>query len=689
MAHTIANIRNVALVGHNGAGKTSLAEVMLLHMGRVSRLGRVADGTTVSDYDRGEVERKMSLRLSLLNGEWRSCHFNILDAPGYMDFIADAKTALRVADAAAVVIDAVGGIEIGTERVWAFAGEYRLPRFLFVNKLDRPDCSFEQVMEKAEERFGRQVVALQMPVGGGEGFGQVVDLVRMKGLAYQGGKAEEGDVPAGAQEQAQRLRERLVEAVAETDETLMEKYFNEGELSAEELTAGLRRAVLQQQLFPVFCGDAHNGIGVDQLMDALVQYGPAPSESPSLQALDKDGGTVTLDVRAEAPLAALVFKTLGEQHVGDLNLLRLYSGAIKPGDEVLNAAKNASERIGQIFQLNGRERTELTEAKPGDIVALVKLKNTHTGNTLCARNKPVSLPAIEYPEPLIRVAISGKEKGAEERLVTGFAHLHEEDPSFVFRYDPEIRQSLVFAQGDLHLGTLIDRLKERYGVEINLEPPRIPYRETIKGRSEGHHRHKKQTGGRGQFAEVFLRVEPKDRGQGFEFLDEVVGGSIPNNFIPAVEKGIIETLVEGPVAKYKVVDVAAAVHDGKFHAVDSDEFSFKIAGSMAFKDAFLKAKPILLEPIYSLTITIPEEFMGDVMGDLSSRRGRISGIDTDGHFQIIHAEAPLAEIDRYATNLRSMTQGKGMHTQKLERYEEVPREIMERIVQEAIKQQAA
>jgi elongation factor G len=369
--------------------------------------------------------------------------------------------------------------------------------------------------------------------------------------------------------------------------------------------------------------------------------------------------------------------------VGELSLLRLYAGRLKPGDEVANPARSTTERIGQIFQLNGRARTEVPEAKAGDIVALVKLKDTHTGNTLCVKGKSVLLPKMDFPEPLIRVAVSAKEKGGEDRLALGMARLHEEDPSFVFRYDGEVHQSLLLTQGDVHLSTLLQRLKARFGVEVNLEAPKIPYRETIKGRSEGHYRHKKQSGGRGQFGEVSLRVSPKARGEGFEFLDEVVGGAIPHNFIPAVEKGLNESLGEGPLAGCQVVDVAVAVYDGKYHDVDSDEVSFKIASAQAFKDAFLKAKPILLEPIYSLSITVPEEFMGDVMGDLSARRGRISGMDTEGHYQIIHAEAPLAEIDRYATSLRSMTQGRGMHAQKFERYEEVPAAILDRVLSEA------
>ena len=673
--------RNFSLCGHSGAGKTALSEAMLFNMGIVNRLGRINDGTTISDYDSGEIERQISLKMSLLNGNWKGYHLNVIDTPGYADFLSETKAALRVSDAAVAVVDAVAGVEIGTERTWNFAAEYKLPRALFINKMDRPEADADMVLEIAKERFGRQVVPLQMVVNPGEGFNQLVDLVAMKLYTYQDGKASESEIPAEIQDDAQELHEQLVESVAETDEMLMEKYFSDGELTTDELVEGLRKAIIQLNFFPVFFGDAYNNVGVDRLQDALVQYGPSPTESAGLEFRDSEEHEVQLEGVATAPLAALVFKTLAEQHVGELCLLRLFSGKIKPGDEVANPNKRATERIGQIYHLNGNKRTEVESAEAGDIVALVKLKNTHTTDMLCPKGGSLQLPGIDFPEPLIRVAIHAKEQGGEDRIATGLSQLHEEDPSFMLRYDGEIRQSILHAQGELHLETVVNRLKDRFAVEIDMEPPRIPYRETIRGNADAQYRHKKQSGGRGQFGEVSLRIGPKGRGEGFEFLNEVVGGNIPSNFIPAIEKGVVETLDQGPVAGYQVIDVAATVYDGKHHPVDSDEVSFKIAGSHAFRDAFLKAKPILLEPIYHLEITVPEEFMGDVMGDLSSRRGRISGMDANGHFQVIHAEAPLAEIDRYATTLRSMTQGKGFHAQRFDRYEDVPNEIMAKIVE--------
>ena len=677
--------RNFSLCGHSGAGKTVLSEAMLFNMGVVNRLGRIDDGTTTSDCDSAEIERQISLKVSLLNGQWQDHHLNIIDTPGYADFISEAKAALRVSDAMVAVVDSVTGIEIGTERTWNFAADYNLPRVLFINKMDRADADADQVLEMLQERFGRQVVPLQMSVNPGEGFNHIVDLVAMRAYAYQDGKATEGDIPDEVQSRAEELREQLVESIAETDEELMEKYFSEGELTTEDLVAGLRHAVLRREIFPVFFGDAYNNVGIDRLLDALVQYGPSPAEAAGLRFADGEEQEVELEGTATAPLAALVFKTLAEQHVGELALLRLFSGAIKPGDEVANSSKRAAERIGQIYHLNGNKRTEVASAEAGDIVALVKLKDTHTTDTLCAKGASLQLPGIAFPEPLIRVAIHAKEQGGEDRVATGLSQLHEEDPSFVMKYDGEVRQTILLTQGELHLETIVSRLKGRFGVEIEMEVPRIPYRETIRGNADAQYRHKKQSGGRGQFGEVFIRIAPKGRGEGFEFLNEVVGGNIPSNFIPAVEKGVAETLSEGPVAGYQVIDVAVTVYDGKHHAVDSDEVSFKLAGSHAFRDAFLKAKPVLLEPIYQLEITVPEEFMGDVMGDLSSRRGRISGMDADGHFQVIHAEAPLAEIDRYATLLRSMTQGKGFHAQRFDRYEEVPGDIMAKVIENSQK----
>ncbi len=680
MAHSIEQVRNIALTGHNGAGKTTLAEAIIFNTGQLTRLGRVEDGTTLSDHDAEEIERKISLRSSLLTGEVGGFHYDVIDTPGYADFLPQAQSALRVADGSVVVIDAGAGVDVGTERVWEFAADHELPRLIFLNKLGRSEADVDSTMEQIRERFGREVVALQMPVGVGEGFHQVIDLVRQKLFTYVEGKASESDIPEELVDAAATLREHLMEAVAETDEQLMEAYFGEGELDLQQMEQGLRQAISTRQIFPVLYGDAYDNVGVDQLLEAVGAVVPSPAQSPGLRYVDPSGEEVTLIGDADQPLVAFVFKTTAEQHVGELSYLRLYSGTMSHGDEVLNSSRNKTERIGQIFELHGRERQEVDSASAGDIVALVKLKDTHTGNTLCAKGSGHLLPNVDVSEPLIRIAVTAKEKGGEDRMVTGLHALAEEDPSFTFRFDGDIRQSILAAQGELHLESLLKRLHERHGVEVETEAPRIPYRETVRASSEARYRHKKQSGGRGQFAEVQLKVAPKDRGEGFEFHNATVGGSIPSNFIPAVEKGLNECLVEGPLSSSLVIDLSVSVFDGKHHAVDSDEVSFKIATSHAFRDAFLKAKPVLLEPIYLLTITVPDEFMGDVMGDLTSRRGRISGTDSDGHFQIISAEVPLAEIDRYATRLRSMTHGKGVHIQKLAHYQDVPAEVQAKII---------
>ena len=679
MSYSIEQIRNLVLVGHSGAGKTCLSEAMVYCAGGISRMGRVDEGNTLSDYDSEETDRKFSLRTSLLDCQWDSCQVNVMDTPGYSDFLTESQASIRVAENGIVVIDAAHGPEMGSERVWAFADAYKVPCAIFINKLDRDDLDLDGVLAQVQERFGRHAVPLQLPVNAGPGFNQIVDLVQMQLLTYAEGKVQAGEVNGELAMKAEVLRQQLVEAVAETDEELMEKYFSEGELAPEDFISGLKGAISRRELFPVFYGDAYNAVGVAGLLDAVVAYGSSPSQSSGLKL--NDG--MVLAAEADAPLCALVFKTVVEHHVGELSLLRLYAGTLKAGDDVLNVSRQKNERIGQIYRLRGKERVEVDRAIAGDIVALVKLKDTHTGNTLCAKGSDTILEAVQYPEPLIRVAVSPKEKGQEDRMGAGLTQLHEEDPSFIFRYEPDIRQSLILAQGELHLEILLHRLKERFSVEIELETPRIPYMETVRGKAESHYRHKKQSGGRGQFGEVYLRLEAKERGEGFEFNNKVVGGSIPSNFIPAVEKGLIECLDQGPLSKSKVVDIGVELYDGKHHPVDSDEVSFRLAASHAFREAFLNANPILLEPIYHITVTVPEEFMGDVMGDLSAKRGRVQGMDAEGHSQVIRAEIPLAELDRYSTTLRSMTQGKGMHAQEFDRYEEVPREIMERILQEA------
>ena len=680
-------IRNLCLVGHNSTGKTSLVEAMLFSAGETNRIGNVEEGSTISDYRPEEVERKISIAASLLHCEWKGKELNIIDTPGYADFIGELAGALRVADSAIIVLDSVSGVDVGTEKVWEYATKYQIPCLFFVNAMTKERANFNQVCQAVTERFGHQAVALQFPAEQGEGFSNIVDLVEMKLLQYEHGKSSQAEIPAALQSQAQELREKLIEAAAEADDQLLEKYLEEGELSPQEIFGGLKKGVLERNLFPILCGDALANIGTDALMDTVAELGPSPAEMPSVRGTipgtDKE---MELKCTEGGSLAALVFKTVSEPHMGELSFLRVYSGRLNSGDEVLNTARDATEKIGQIYLLNGKIRKEIGNVSAGEIAALVKLRQTHTGDTLSDRRKPVLLPGVEFPEPVIRMAVEPKSRADEDKISTGLAQLHEEDPTFLFKVDSEIRQTIISGQGELHLEVIVQKLKANFGVGVELTQPKIPYRETIQTSAEGHHRHKKQTGGHGQYGEVYIRLEHKSRGEGLEFVNAIVGGAIPSKFIPAVEKGIREATQEGVLAGYPVIDLKSTLYDGSFHPVDSSDLSFKIAGSMALKKAVLSARPVLLEPIYEVQVKVSQDYMGDVMGDLSGRRGKILGMEQSGNFQLIKALVPLAELYRYSTVLRSMTQGRGLHSRKFSHYEEVPREVSEKIIAEAKKE---
>ena len=690
--YALEKIRNIALVGHSGSGKTSLAEAVLFSAGVTSRLGTVDEGNTKSDFTEAEISRKISISTSMLHCDWKDTKINILDAPGYTDFIADAKAAIWAVDSAVFLVHAVNGVEIGTDKAWGFTEDYGRSGLFFINHMDKEYADFDGALQGIQEHFGKGAVPVQIPVNPGEGFNQIVDVFQMKLFTYPtdgSGKAEASDVPAELQEQAEAIREQLVEAAAESEDELTEKYLEEGELTEEEISRGLKIGIVNRTLFPVLCGDASGNIGVGLFLDFLVggMPGPSEAEAPEGQKADSEEA-VKLASSPEGPPAAVVFKTISET-VGDLSFLRVYSGTLQPGDDVFNASLKTNERIGQIYSLNGRDRDEMEVLSAGDIGALIKLRDTHTGNTICAKNSALVLPPLEFPHPLIRIALEPRSRGDEEKIGSGLQRIHEEDPSFISGYDPELRQIIVEGQGELHLDVVLQKLKGKFGVEVDTVVPRIPYREAITSRAEGHHRHKKQTGGRGQFGEVYLRVEPRARGEGFEFGNEVVGGAIPSKYIPAVEKGVVEALERGVQAGYRVVDTKVTVHDGSFHAVDSSDMAFKLAGSQAFQKAFMDAKPILLEPIYKVEVTVPEKYMGDVMGDLNSRRGRIQGMDPDGNFQVIRAEVPLAELYKYSTALRSMTQGTGDYTMSFSHYEPVPHDLRQKIVEAAKEEKEA
>ena len=682
--YTPDKIRNIALVGHSGSGKTSLAEAMLFSVGVTNRLGSVDEGNTVSDFTDSEVSRKISISTSMLHCDWKSTKINILDAPGYADFIGDAKATLWAVDNAVTLVNAANGVEIGTDKAFGFAGEFNRSTLFFVNHMDKEFADFDSTLSGLQEHFGVGAVPFQLPVNSGDGFNQIVDVLQMKLFTYAAdgsGKAEASDVPAELQDQVERIREQIIEGAAESEEELTEKYLEEDGLSDEDIARGLKIGIVNRTLFPVLCGAASKNIGTDLLMDFVVNQMPGPEEAvlPVVHKGGEDEG-MQLTPTSDGPLAAVVFKTISET-VGDLSFLRVFLGTVKSGDDVHNASRKANERIGQIYSLNGQKRDEMDEIPAGDIGALIKLKDTHTGNTICNRNNALVVAPVEFPHPLIRVALQPKSRGDEDKISTGLHSIHEEDPSFLSRYDPELRQIIAEGQGELHLDVVFQKLRGKFGVEVNVVEPRIPYRETILGRAEGHHRHKKQTGGRGQFGEAYLRIEPKSRGEGFEFDDAVVGGSIPSKYIPAVEKGIVETLERGVLANYRVVDVKVTVYDGSFHPVDSSDMAFKMAGALGFQKAFLGARPILLEPIYQVRVVIPDEYMGDVMGDLNSRRGRIQGMDPEGNFQVIRAEVPLAELYKYSTSLRSMTQGTGDYTMEFSHYEQVPGDIAQKVIE--------
>jgi elongation factor G len=679
-------IRNIATGAHGGAGKTSIAEAMLFNMGEISRIGAMESGNTVSDYSEDEISRQISINASLLHGEWNHHKINLVDTPGYSDFFGEVVGALRAVDSVMLVVSATGGVEVGTELVWEEAEKKKLARIIVINKLDKENIDYDNLVKSLQATFGHKVVLAQFPVTTGPNFTEVIDLIRMKLLKFatdNAGKFSEENIPEGLQGKANDLRIKLIEAVAESDDKLMERYFEAGELSENEFQAGLKKAILGDEVYPIFCVSATKNVGISRLNDVIVDFLPCPGDMPSAVGVDSSEKKAERKCNVTEPSSALVFKTVSEAHMGELSYLKVFSGAVKTGDDFINATQKSAERIGQLFILNGKNKKSIDRLIAGDIGAVVKLKGTHTSDTLCDKNKVIVFPKIEFPEPKIRTAIVPKTKGDEEKISAGLHSLHEEDPTFIASYDPELKQTIISGQGELHLSIILKRLSQKYHVEVEEEEPRIPYRETIKSKAEAQGKYKKQSGGRGQYGDCYLRLEPCERGKQFEFVDGIVGGVIPGKYIPAVEKGVVERMTKGVIAGYPVIDVRVTCFDGSYHSVDSSEMAFKVAASMGFKKAFMEAKPVILEPIYELTIKVPEEYMGDVMGDISSRRGKIMGMDSEGKFQLIRARVPLAELYKYSTALRSMTAGRGIHTRKFAFYEEVPAEFAKKIIEQA------
>ncbi len=685
--YTSNSIRNIALIGHGGSGKTSLSEILLYTAKEINRIGKIEEGNTVSDYSPNEIEKQMSISTALMHLEWNNIKINILDTPGFSDFIGDVKSALKVSDTAIFVIKSAEGIEVGTEIVKEFVDEYQLPTAVIINKVDNEHSAFFDTVGKAKERLNGGVTVITFPNAEGLNFNGVIDVLKMKACYFgpPGSRTvSEEDIPADLKSKAESLRTQLIEKIAESSEELMNKYFEDGNLSDEDLSLGLRNAINNGSLVPAFAISATKAVGINNFLDFASNYFPSPVERGTVKArLAGKNEPVQVKIDSGGEPVMFIFKTISEQHVGELSLFKVISGKITSGMDLINEANNKTERLNQLSILNGHNRKEISQIIAGDIGSVVKLKDTHTNNTLASKNYSVIIEPIAFPEPVIRGAIQPKTKGDEDKIGTGLHTLHEEDPSFLVNFDPEISQTIIYGQGELQLLLAVKRLKDRYGVDVDLVEPRIPYRETIKAVvNDVEYKHKKQSGGRGQYGHVHFKLEPLPRGKGFEFVDAIVGGVVPGRFIPAVEKGINETMAKGVLAGNKVVDVRLTLFDGTYHTVDSDEMSFKIAASMCFRKGFLEAKPVLLEPIYEIDVKVPEEYMGDVMGDISSKRGKILGMDSDGHFQKIKALVPLAELYKYSSHLRSLTQGRGTHKRKFDHYEEMPKEIEQKVIEE-------
>ena len=690
-----SEIRNVAVAGHNDTGKTTLVSQLLFNAGATTRLGRIDDGTTTTDFDADEMERKHSISSAIAYAEWKNTKINLLDTPGFGIFIMESKAALRVADSAAIVVSAVTGVEVTTERVWKFADEYELPRMVIMNKMDRERASFSRTLEALQKKFGKNVVPLQMPMGEEHASYGVIDLVAMKAYKYGtdgSGKFELVDIPAELKSDADDWREKLIEKVAEGDDTLMERFFEQGGLSQEELIDGLKREIGHHQIFPVLLSSASHNIGGHALLDAMSALLPAADETKTITGTNTKGEELTFDRRAEAFPAALVFKTFSDPFSGRVSLFRVYSGTFKSDTTYWNTTREHEERVGKLQVLQGKQQTPVSELRAGDIGAVAKLKDTVTGDTLATKEHAIILKHVDYPESAIAFAVEPKARGDEDKLGVAVARIIEEDPTIRFARDPQTKEFLISGQGQLHVEIVVHKLKKKYNVDVILHPPKVPYRETITKPADAHGRHKKQSGGHGQFADCKITIEPLPRGADFEFVDDIYGGSIPRQYIPAVEKGIQDARKKGFLAGFPVVDFRVRLTDGQYHDVDSSEMAFKIAGSLAFQQGMELAKPTLLEPIMHVDITAPAEYIGDIMGDLNSRRGRVEGVDAEGDSQTVRARVPMSEMLTYGSTLRSITQGRGSFHMEMSHYEEVPRNLQEKIITESKKakeQQAA
>ncbi len=687
MGFDVEKIRDIAVIAHGGAGKTSLVEAMLYDAGATDRMGRIEDGSTVTDFEAEEINRKITISSAPAFCDWKGCRLNIIDTPGYINFIEDTKCCLSAVDGAVVIVSALSGVKAETEKIWQFACKYEIPRVVFINKLDRENANFSMALDEIEQAYGSSPVPLNIPIGSEGGFTGVVDLIGMKAVTFQNGSLSESDIPDELKAEADEYRKKLVEKIAELDDELLEKYLEGAELTDEEINKGIREGSITRRFIPVVCGSAVKNIGVHQLLDTILLCLPSPAEKAGITPIrgrnPKTGEETVRKADAAEPLSARVFKTIADPFAGKLTLFRVFSGVLKADSNVYNATRDKKEKIGNIFYLLGKKHVPVKEAGPGEIAAVAKLKETQTGDTISDPANPLVFEPVRFSDPMISYAIEPRSRGDEEKVSTSLHKMLEEDPTLKFHRDTETKEMILAGMGQVHLEVTLERLKRKFGVDVLMKTPKIPYRETIKASSSAQGKYKKQSGGRGQYGDCWIKIEPLPRGSGFEFEDKIVGGVIPRQYIPAVEKGILETMQRGLIAGYPVVDIKATLYDGSYHSVDSSEMAFKIAGSMALKNAAANAKVVLLEPIVKVEVITPDEFLGNVIGDLNSKRGKVQGVEPQaGGNQKITALVPMAEMLTYANQLNSLTSGRGIYTMEASHYEEVPSHLAQKIIAE-------
>ena len=683
----IEKIRNVAVIAHAGAGKTSLVEAMLFNSKAVDRFGKVTEGNTTTDYEPEEISRKISISSALAFCEWNSHRINIIDTPGYINFLEDTKSCLSAVDGAVVIVSALSGVKAETEKVWQYANKNELPKIVFVNKMDRENANFSTALNELEKTFGANVIPLNIPIGSGDSFEGVIDILDMKAVKFQNGNPSRAEIPDDLKPEAEEYRKKLVEKIAESDDSLLERYLEGAELTTEEIRKGIRTCSIARQCIPVVCGSAAKNIGVHQLLEAIPHCIPSPAEKSDITPIKgtnpKSKNEVIRKPLDTEPLSALVFKTIADPFAGRLTLFRVFSGVMKADSTVYNSARDSKERVGQIFYLMGKKQVPAQKVGPGEIAAVAKLKDALTGDTLTDTDKPVLFEPVKFADPMISYAIAPKSRGDEDKVSIGLHRMLEEDPTLKFHRDTETKDMILSGMGQMHLEITLERLKRKFGVEVLMKSPKIPYKETIKASAKAQGRYKRQSGGKGQYGDCWIEIEPLPKGGGFEFVDKIVGGAIPRQYIPAIEKGIVEAIHEGILAGYPVVDLRVTVYDGSYHTVDSSEMAFKIAGSLAIKKAAQDARLVLLEPILKAEVIAPDESLGSVIGDLNGRRGKVQGVESQaGGNQKIAVLVPMAEMLTYANQLNSLTSGRGMYTAEFSHYEEVPSHLAQKIVAE-------